>query len=260
MSATQSNRYATPAVRDHDTSVEHVLDQVKAKTVRETLELDEKCKFFLLKLGENDYIIGKKPAYVGISSPTGRSTRTFCAFCKQSDKTAFLKDTWCIIIAGQLPKHQIYPRLHAKKMISQEVAKIFSRDFPKFRKFKHYRLALDDMIGRDLCAFSSVKALVKAIHNAAIAHDGAFFEADILHQDISVGNVIILNNGTGLLVDWDLCKIMNPESKNEGHTIGCTGTWQFSVACVLFGYDHEPPHNHEDNLESFYHVLNWMAL
>ena len=51
--------------------------------------------------------------------------------------------------------------------------------------------------------------------NNNVAHDDAFFEADSLHRDISVGNVIILNNGTGLLIDWDLCKIMNPESENE---------------------------------------------
>ena len=29
----------------------------------------------------------------------------------------------------------------------------------------------------------------------------------------------MLNNGDGLLIDWDLCKIMNPESENEEHAI-----------------------------------------
>ncbi len=29
---------------------------------------------------------------------------------------------------------------------------------------------------------------------------------------------------------------------------------------LLLGNDHEPLHNREDNLESFYHVLTWMAL
>jgi hypothetical protein len=246
--------HATPAVRGHDTSVERVLDQVKAKTVRETLELDEKSKLFRLKLGENSYIVGKKPTYTGISSPTGRSTRTFRAFCEQGENAVFLKDTWRVIIAGQLPEHQIYLRLHAKKVrniaqlkegadilahetITHEAAQMFpNKDLPKIRKFRHYRLALHD-IGRDLRAFSSVKEFVKAIHDATIgkliykdertdyltsnnlAHDDAFFEAGILHRDISVGNVIILNSGTGLLIDWDLCKIMNPESENEEHAI-----------------------------------------
>ncbi|KAF8622964.1 hypothetical protein AX15_006607 [Amanita polypyramis BW_CC] len=269
--------HASPAVRGRDTSVERVLDRVKAKTVREMLELDENCKLFRLKLGENGYIVGKKPTYMGISSPTGRSTRTFRAFCEQDEKVVFLKDTWRVIIAAQLPEHQIYLRLHAKKVrniaqlkegadvlthktITHEAADMFpDKDFPKIRKFRHYRLALDD-IGRDLRAFSSVKEFVKAIHDATIAHGDAFFEAEILHRDISVGNIVISNNGTGLLIDWDLCKIMNPESENEEHAVERTGTWQFAAARLLLGNSNEPPHNHEDDLESFYHVLNWMAL
>ena len=107
-----------------------------------------------------------------------------------------------------------------------------------------------------------------------VAHDDAFYEADVLHRDISVGNVIILNNGTGLLIDWDLCKIMNPESENEEQAVERTvskhcyldtkidfekGTWQFAAARLLLG-NNGPPHNREDDLESFYHVVNWMAL
>ena len=181
--------HATPAVRGYDTSVERVLDPAKAKTVRETLEFDgdEECKLFLLKLGENGYVVGKKPVYMGMSSPTGRSTRTFRAFCEQSQKPVFLKDTWRVVIAGQLPEHQIYLKLHAKKVrniaqlkegadilthktITHEAAEMFpGKDFPKIRKFRHYRLALDD-IGRDLRAFSSVKEFVKAIHDATIGN------------------------------------------------------------------------------------------
>jgi RIO-like serine/threonine protein kinase len=37
------------------------------------------------------------------------------------------------------------------------------------------------------------------------AHDGAFFDACILHRDISAGNIIITTEGEGLLIDWDLC-------------------------------------------------------
>ncbi len=37
------------------------------------------------------------------------------------------------------------------------------------------------------------------------AHDGAFFDALILHRDISAGNIIITAEGEGLLIDWDLC-------------------------------------------------------
>lgn len=42
-----------------------------------------------------------------------------------------------------------------------------------------------------------------------IAHDAAFFDARILHRDISVGNILITDEGKGLLVDWDLCINLN---------------------------------------------------
>jgi hypothetical protein len=40
------------------------------------------------------------------------------------------------------------------------------------------------------------------------------------------------------------------------------GTWQFAAARLLLGKDKKPwpPHNREDDLESFCYVLNWMAL
>ena len=38
------------------------------------------------------------------------------------------------------------------------------------------------------------------------------------------------------------------------------GTWQFAAARLLLSKPNQSPHNREDDLESFYHVLNWMAL
>ena len=123
------------------------------------------------------------------------------------------------------------------KTITHEAAEMCPNQNLKIRKFRHYRLALED-IGGDLHNFSSMKGFVKAIRDAIIglpiiykqermdyltsnilAHDGAFYEADVLHRDISVGNVVILEDGTGLLADWDLCKVMNSASANEGHAI-----------------------------------------
>ena len=245
--------HATPDDRGHDTTVECVLDKVKAKAIQKTLKLNENCKLFRLKVGENGYIVGK-PIYMGISSPTGRSTRGFHAFCEQSEKLVFMKDTWRVIISGQLPEHKIYERLHGKdvkniarlkegadilahKTITHEAVEMLSnKKFPKIRKFRHYRLALQD-VGCDLRDFSSVEQLVKVIRDATIgkpmiskqrmdyltsnnlAHDDAFYDAGVLHRDISVGNIIILQNGTGLLVDWDLCKVMDPASENEERAV-----------------------------------------
>ena len=38
------------------------------------------------------------------------------------------------------------------------------------------------------------------------------------------------------------------------------GTWQFAAARLLLETGDTSPHNRADDLESFYHVLNWMAL
>ena len=107
-----------------------------------------------------------------------------------------------------------------------------------------------------------------------LAHDDAFYEARVLHRDISVGNIVILEDGTGLLVDWDLCKVMDSASENEKRVVERTVSErryyyhidpsdferQFVVACLLMSELNQSAHNREDNLESFLHVLNWMAL
>ena len=50
--------------------------------------------------------------------------------------------------------------------------------------------------------------------HASVAHTAAFFKAKVLHRDISVGNIII-HNGEGLLIDWDLSVVMDKKSKRR---------------------------------------------
>jgi RIO-like serine/threonine protein kinase len=38
-----------------------------------------------------------------------------------------------------------------------------------------------------------------------LAHKEAY-RADVIHCDISLGNILITGDGHGLLIDWDLCK------------------------------------------------------
>ncbi|KAF8693138.1 hypothetical protein AX14_002318 [Amanita brunnescens Koide BX004] len=94
---------------------------------------------------------------------------------------------------------------------------MFPNENLKIRISRHYQLALEDIDG-DLRNFSCVKGFVKAIRDATIAHDDALCEAEVLHRDISIRNIVILEDGTGLLV-WDLCKVMNSAPANEGHAI-----------------------------------------
>ncbi|KIM82818.1 hypothetical protein PILCRDRAFT_70281, partial [Piloderma croceum F 1598] len=82
-------------------------------------------------------------------------------------------------------------------------------------------------------------------------------EAGILHRDFSPGNIIILMDGTGRLIDWDLSK---PLSMQEA-TPRCatrTGTWQFMSAKLIGNLGGR--HDLQDDLESSLYVLLWTAL
>ena len=41
------------------------------------------------------------------------------------------------------------------------------------------------------------------------AHSHAFEVAKLLHRDISMGNIILTNEGRGLLIDWEMAKKVN---------------------------------------------------
>ena len=47
-----------------------------------------------------------------------------------------------------------------------------------------------------------------------IAHKDAYSKTRILHRDISAKNILISDNGTGILIDWDLSKKVqdNPDA------------------------------------------------
>ena len=41
------------------------------------------------------------------------------------------------------------------------------------------------------------------------AHSHAFEVAKLLHRDISMGNIILTDEGRGLLIDWEMAKKVN---------------------------------------------------
>ena len=51
-----------------------------------------------------------------------------------------------------------------------------------------------------------------------VAHGAAYEEAKVLHRDVSGGNVLIDQNGQGILIDWDMCVWL--ENKDEAESIG----------------------------------------
>ena len=60
-----------------------------------------------------------------------------------------------------------------------------------------------------------------------VAHDAAYYDANILHRDISVGNIMI-SEGGGFLIDWDMCVRVGPGAKSSGRVERTVGIFLWS--------------------------------
>ncbi|KAF8514445.1 hypothetical protein BU17DRAFT_52548, partial [Hysterangium stoloniferum] len=276
--------YASAAQRGWDTSVDtdpRLLDDC-AREIRMKLRLRESTPLARMSLGpgKGEYLIGN-PTYTGTTSLTGRSTRTFKAWCEKMYTPVFLKDTWRIYSPSYIPEHETYAKLKQANVPNiatcteaadildhltrtpENMNKNWVKSQPNgMRTFRHYRLVLRE-IGRDLLSFVSTKELVTAMRDAVAAHRHAFYDAGILHRDISAGNIIITSLGRGLLIDWDVSKSTDVEAfvTEQAERVG---TWQFMAIRLLREPQPEdgtiPKPDRADDLESFFHVLTWVAL
>ncbi|KAG9317803.1 hypothetical protein JVU11DRAFT_2026 [Chiua virens] len=194
------------------------------------------------------------------------------------ERKIYMKDTWRFLSNSPnivvMPEHKIYEQLYSHKVpnIPEHViggdidgGKTRTQEFvnamwlcvdsePRISPYQHYRL-FHPVVGRPLYEFDCTRQLVTGVFHALEAHSHAFQDAKILHRDISAGNVILTDEGRGLLIDWELAKEVSDIGSRRPDR---TGTWQFMSAKLL-----EDPHKyHElsDDLESFLHVLAWITL
>ncbi|KJA18889.1 hypothetical protein HYPSUDRAFT_44723 [Hypholoma sublateritium FD-334 SS-4] len=216
-------------------------------------------------------------------SPFSRSTRTMLAFDLAKNKLVFLKDYWrpdvdSIAKEGaiylELEKHQI-PHIapfgmgndvKGQRTVTQAPNDIREKGIlPTTRqtRLSHYRMTLN-IVGKALYDFKSFHEFISAIADAMEAHDGAWFKCRILHRDISVGNIIITEDGKGLLIDWDM-SIKLPErlpgqadEAPVARRFARTGTWQFMAGRLL--EERDKFQNYCDDRESALWVLLWVAL
>ncbi|TFY69132.1 hypothetical protein EVG20_g3282 [Dentipellis fragilis] len=124
---------------------------------------------------------------------------------------------------------------------------------------QHNWLALG-IIGRPLKDFKSTKEMVRAVYHAFIAHWDAYSLADVLHCDISGGNILIVDDGDttrGILIDWDLSK-KTKKVRAEARSNWWIGTWQFISAAIL--RNRFKVHEYQDDMESFLHVVTYHSL
>jgi serine/threonine protein kinase len=113
---------------------------------------------------------------------------------------------------------------------------------PQVEPYVHYRLVLKT-IGISLNQFKSTRQLWGVIRDAIVgkgtlpcilpfknspclvAHRDAYNKARILHRDVSAGNILITEKGSGILIDWDLSKkvkdYVDPKLRLHSRTVRC---------------------------------------
>ncbi|KAK0482265.1 hypothetical protein IW261DRAFT_1026447 [Armillaria novae-zelandiae] len=266
--------HADDATRGWDTSVMDPSPDEEAKA-RQSLKLDDSEMLFKFALYDDcdpdadpTYLIAGPP-FETHAFPTGRATRCFVAYHLTEGRNVFMKDTWRIVTPGLVAEGRVYERLRDSEIphvaefivagdIPGQTHRTFSR--PQQRLHQHYRLVLGT-IGRPLTSFRSSWEMLNAIKDGMIAHQQAFQKLLILHQDISVGNVLIMEDSNGttsrILIDWDLCQMLD-KCSSDARPKERIGTWQFISAKLLL--DPTGPHTVADDLESFLHVLTWVAI
>ncbi|KAI0927318.1 hypothetical protein AcV5_007876 [Taiwanofungus camphoratus] len=243
------------------------------------------------------FLVGK-PHFLA-SGVAGRGTRGYVAIDVETKKFVFLKDAWRVDLPGIQKEGDVVRTLNEKEvehvptlvchgdigsqctvvqdlwepanvsaapgLVSDQASVTTDADSHKWNPLKrhtHYRL-VEAEVGRPLSDFRTGRELVKLICDSIKAHRQAVEKANILHRDISAGNILILqyerrdSDGTtwisykGLLNDWELSKPFNVEEGQRQPDR--TGTWQFtSVRLLTQPYEGTQI---EDELESFLHVL-----
>ncbi|XXG98085.1 rRNA-binding ribosome biosynthesis protein [Hypoxylon texense] len=117
-------------------------------------------------------------------------------------------------------------------------------------------------VGRPLHTFQSLSELLHAMRDAIKCHRSLLFDARILHQDISVGNIIIVDGREedkpkGILIDLDSAvELAEGTSKDDGIDDGVVGTRPFIAIGVL----KSERHSYRHDLESFLYVILWTII
>ncbi|CAA7259406.1 unnamed protein product [Cyclocybe aegerita] len=212
-------------------------------------------------------------------SLTGRATRGYPVWDKELKRVVFLKDAWRSDEDDMEKETVTLSKLNAAKV--QFVPKLICGDDLPGQATETHALAAEewnlgaqpedlvprvhirfteDFIGVDMCNFTSSKQFLQVVFDAFTAHREAFEKCGILHRDISGGNIMLDENGRGILNDWDLARTV-AEIEKGARQRHRSGTWQFMSHTLLANV--KKLHKLQDDLESFvwlvlYYILHFM--
>ncbi|KAI0273361.1 hypothetical protein BC834DRAFT_965905 [Gloeopeniophorella convolvens] len=207
----------------------------------------------------------------------GRGTFGYIAYDPRQDKLVYLKDFWREERPDILKEGDVYRELHAAHVRNipalgcagdvpaapgpaLAVQRTRAQEFQAARRpgavqpLVHYRLVLDT-VGRPLRCFESTRELCGAVRDAVVAHADAYGRTRILHRDVSAGNILIGEDGKGMLIDWHLARRMLTDPNGKPVRLPRAGTWRF-MSVQLLSAPHYNSHKLSDDLESFYWVLS----
>ncbi|CAL1710003.1 unnamed protein product [Somion occarium] len=224
------------------------------------------------------YFIIRQPFW-DADSACGRATRRYAAYDMKQKKLVFLKDSWRtededIMSEADIYKHLLNSNvpflpeviLTGDVMVDGHAQQTFSDQWSKPDSFLEWRLPCDQLrthihcrivqeLAYPVASAQSSREAVQVFRDVIESTQVAYQSAEMLHRDISTGNVMINKNGRGVLNDWDhgvrLVLDRVPHSFR-------TGTWQF----ISVGLLQEPskPHDVHDDLESCFWVLLYVSL
>ncbi|EIM85653.1 uncharacterized protein STEHIDRAFT_28904, partial [Stereum hirsutum FP-91666 SS1] len=232
-------------------------DDPHVSSARTHLFLKVDDPVFKVSVGSHVFYISS-PFTTTHGYPVGRGTRCYEAYNPVNGKRVLLKDTWRY--AEYPPEHEIYEKLRDSGVsnVLRVVAwgdvegplQTCGRD-GGLRELIHYRIVLDE-VGKSLTEFDSTHQFITVIRDALRAHREAS-QAGILHRDIFVGNIVIVE-GRGYLIDWELASVGDTPMRASERT----GTYQFFSLALL----KNPSKRHEtsDDIESFLWVMLWIAI
>ncbi|KAI0742355.1 hypothetical protein C8Q80DRAFT_902489 [Daedaleopsis nitida] len=140
-----------------------------------------------------------------------------------------------------------------------------------FKRHQHYRIVVEEVC-MPLSSFRNGRELLLAVWECFDAHYVATLKDQILHCDVSGGNILLYPKAErlqdaegnvvgyawglgGILTDWELAKRITDLLPKQ---LERTGTWQFMSAAALF----EPQKALviADDIESFLHVVIYYAI
>ncbi|KAK0466194.1 uncharacterized protein EV420DRAFT_1710145 [Desarmillaria tabescens] len=233
--------------------------------------------------GETEVLAG--PMIATPQSVLGRATFVLSVYNGNTDSLRFLKKNWQ---DADLPQESVIlkalnvagvcsvPTFICGSIVSgQKIAsrKYIDKDWnlgthPPLTCIREHRQVRLIEVGQPLNKFKSSEQLTRVVYEAFLAHEAAFTTCNILHRDISCGNILIAyddkapkdnydGGGRGLLNDWDIA--MHTDNL-EKVTRGCErmGTWQFMSIGLL--RDRTKEHEPRDDFESFVYVMLYHGL